>query len=388
MIYALYIVLAYLLFSSIVLFRNRLSFRKLGNGLRNPQQNPLVSVCIPARNEEGVIRRCVDSVVTQTYKNIEVFVLNDSSTDRTASIVQEIIKKSGNIKLSLIDGKPRPTGWLGKPWACEQLSKKATGNILVFIDADTWLEPNALSNMVQKFETENLDALTVWPHQQLLSFWEKVVVPQVYYALFTLLPTMYVRRDPRWMPSFLSPYFRESFVAGCGQFLAFKRECYTRIGGHQTVKNQIVEDVELAKAVKKNGFRFDMFHGNDNVCCRMYTCHTEIVSGFRKNFLAGFNNNILFFVASALLHLMVFVAPVFFLVLGIISADAVVVAFSLWALLIVFAQNIVLYTWNRWNPAFGLLHVLGVLWFQRLGIMVLKDRILGRKAIWKGREIN
>lgn len=387
MIYALSIVLAYLLFTSIVLFRNRISFQKLGDGLHNPDQNPLVSVCVPARNEESVIRRCVDSVVNQTYKNIEVLVLNDSSTDRTAPIIQEIIKKSAITKLSLIDGKPRPDGWLGKPWACDQLSKNATGSILVFIDADTWLESKTISNLVKRFENDNLDALTVWPHQQLLSFWEKIVVPQVYYALFTLLPTMYVGRDPRWMPTFLRPSFRNSFVAGCGQFLAFKRDCYVSIGGHHTVKNQIVEDVELAKTLKVNGFRYDMFHGNDNVSCRMYTNHAEIVSGFRKNFLAGFNNNIPFFVASALLHLLVFIAPIIFLVLGFLYADADVVIFSLWALLIVFLQNIILYTWNRWNPAFGLLHVLGVLWFQRLGIMVLKDRILGRKAIWKGREI-
>jgi chlorobactene glucosyltransferase len=381
-------VLAYLLFTSIVLTRNRISFRKLGDGSHNPHQTPLVSVCIPARNEESVIRRCVDSVVNQTYRNIEVLILNDSSTDRTAPIVQKIIKNSENTNLSLIDGKPRPDGWLGKPWACDQLSKNATGSILVFIDADTWLEPKTISNLVQRFENDNLDALTVWPHQQLVSFWEKVVVPQVYYALFTLLPTMYVGRDPRWMPTFMRPYFRNSFVAGCGQFLAFKRECYVSIGGHHTVKNKIVEDVELAKSVKKNGFRYDMFHGNENVSCRMYTRHAEIVSGFRKNFLVGFNNNIPFFVASALLHLLVFIAPVVFLGLGILSADIAVIALSLAAILIVFIQNIVLYTWNRWDPVFGLLHVLGVLWFQSLGILVLKDRILGRKAIWKGREIN
>lgn len=359
--------------TSLVFVWNLRVFRALP--AESPATTPRISVLIPARNEEISIRTCVGSLLDQDYPEYEILVLDDQSEDATA----QILASMRSPRLTVRTGGPKPDGWLGKPNACRQLSEAATGDILLFADADTWFSKDALSRLARAFETTEADMVTVWPMQQLGGFWERVVVPMVYYSLFTLLPARYVMSDPRWMPRSLRPRFRPMFAAACGQFIAMRRGMYEAIGGHGRVREAIVEDVALAKAVKQTGGTVWMAHGSQSVGCRMYRSHSELWNGFRKNFLAGFGHNIPVFVAAAVLHLAAYVAP--FLMLPWYPRLAAFV------ILIPILIRFVLARWYGWPTAYATTHVLGVLWFQALGMQVLADRIFRRKAQWKGRPV-
>jgi chlorobactene glucosyltransferase len=389
MSYLLIFSLLYLMFTLAILVRNRFSFKPAG-GIVFDQAHvstKRVSVCIPARNEASVIARCVESVLRQDYPDFEVIVLNDGSSDQTGEILERIAKSEIGACLRLISGASRPDGWLGKPWACEQLGLASTGDIIMFIDADTWLEPGALQSIVREFTSAGVDALTIWPRQHTQTFWEKVIIPMVYFALLTLLPVVYVKRDPRWMPGIFRKHFRGVFAAACGQCIAFSRSCYQQIGRHEAVKAQVVEDVELAKAIKRNGLTISMHHGIGQVNCRMYTSDQEILMGFRKNFLAGFGNNIPFFIMAAVLHILVFIVPYITVIYALIFHIPEMAILATSAVILIHIQRWLLDRWNGWSVTMGLTHLLGVLWFQRLGIIVLADKITGKRVTWKGRDI-
>ncbi|KPQ00322.1 MAG: chlorobactene glucosyltransferase CruC [Bacteroidetes bacterium HLUCCA01] len=385
--YTLLFSVVFLSATAVILFRNLLTFNRIHDGLVSPagSARPKVSILVPARNEAGVIGRCISSCLKQSYHPVEIVVLDDQSEDETPSILRQMTENES--RLRVLQGKGPAEGWLGKPRACQQLGEAADGEVLIFIDADVWLETTAVTRIVNNLYRDNLDALTVWPQQRLVGFWEKVVVPLVYFTLTTMLPADYVRRDPRWIPPVFRAYFKTAFAAACGQCIAFRKDVYTAIGGHSAVKDRVVEDVELAKTLKKQGFTIGMYRGNHQVHCRMYTNHHEIRQGFRKNFLAGFGNNLGLFCAAALLHIVVFILPFAGFIIALMHGNEALLLVSFTAIILVHLQRLAVDLSNGWNPVYGLLHMLGVLWFQRLGITVLSDYIMRRNVSWKGRNI-
>lgn len=336
---------------------------------------PKISVLVPARNEELSIETCVASLLDQDYPSVELIVLDDQSTDATA----ERLAAFASPRLTVLQGVEKPDDWLGKPHACHRLSMQATGDILLFVDADTWFARDALSRLASAFERNDAQMITVWPMQHLGSFWERVVVPMVYFSLLTLLPAKYVSDDPTWLPASLRSKFRPLFAAACGQFIAIRRATYDIIGGHTCVKADIVEDVALAKAVKMAGGRVLMAHGAQTVGCRMYRTHSELWNGFRKNFFAGFGYNVPFFTATAVIHVVAYLLPFAYLF-----------TYPKWALLAIgipIVQRVILARWFEWDLRYAWIHALGVMWFQALGIRVLADRFFRRKIQWKGRSV-
>ena len=157
---------SYLLYTVIVFVRNLFEFRSLTDRSNNNDEQPTVSICIPARNEEQVIKRCVTSALDQNYDNFEVLVLDDNSTDDTPVILSRLNRQYSSLKV--IQGKPKPKDWLGKPWACQQLSEQSESELLIFIDADVWLESTAVSRSVNALKIS--DAITVWPKQEIKTF--------------------------------------------------------------------------------------------------------------------------------------------------------------------------------------------------------------------------
>jgi chlorobactene glucosyltransferase len=379
--------LIYLVFTSIVLIRNLFDFGILRSAENKIIENPSVSICIPARNEENVIEKCVQSAIDQNYKNLEILILDDNSDDSTPHIVRKMIRDFPDRMIRLIQGSERPKDWMGKNWACHQLSNESTGKYLLFIDSDTWLKNNFVSRLVNQINMNNLDAVTVWPQQVLHSFWEKVVVPQVYFVIHTLLPVRYVSKDPRWIPATIRPKIRKYFAAACGQCLAFSRGTYTDIGGHMAVRDKVVEDVELARLLRHHNKSFAMYHGIDAIYCRMYQNKEEIFNGFRKNFLAGFGNNIPLFLMSGILHMVVYILPIIFLVIAMAEKNFTLFYLSLSVISFYTLQRLLVDILNKWDPTYSLLHFLGVIWFQILAIIVLFDKILKRSVKWKDREV-
>ena len=378
--------LLYLLITSIILIRNRIELTELPHDTAENFKSKKISVCIPARNEELNIGSLLKTVLNQNYDNFEVHVLDDQSTDRTPEILQKI-KTAHPDRLFIHTGKEKPDDWFGKPWACQQLSEFATGDLLLFIDADTKLQPGALSRLNYSFQFYRLDMLTVWPRQILGTFWENTVVPLIYFALLTVLPTIYVYRKPRWMPASIYKRLRDKFAAANGQCVAFTNEAYHLIDGHRSVKQQVVEDVELAKNIKKNGLSLRMFSGMSSISCRMYRSEKEMFQGLRKNFLAGFGNSIPLFISAAILHLIVFILPFLVLIWQMLSYNPPIFFLSIASVTLIFIQRLIISTWFFWNPLFVFTHPIGVLWFQRLGIVKIVDKITGRSSHWKGRAV-
>ena len=383
-----YIALGYLVITTAILVLNKNDFRSLTSVPPSyfDRQAPSVSICIPARNEEETIERCVRSALAQNYPHCQVYVLDDESTDGTADILEKVQQEFQDT-LTVLPGRTKPDDWLGKPWACHQLAEASDEQIIIFIDADTWLASDAVAKTVRMMGQDVLDFLTLWPIQKLGTFWEKNVIPLIYQTLFTLLPVRYVSRPPRWIPSFFQESASSFFAAACGQFLAFKRSSYEDMGGHESVKDEIVEDVALAKNMKYAGFSMNMYHGKHTVNCRMYRSSSELWSGLRKNFLAGFNYNIPLFVITAILNFIAYLFPPIALPFLIANSSTSLLTLCCISIFFMLLQRFIINRWFGWNTFYGLLHPLGVSWFQLLGLQVLKDYVSERPPEWKGRKL-
>ncbi len=209
-----------------------------------------------------------------------------------------------------MSGKPLPPGWSGKNWACQQLGELAQGELLVFCDADVRWEPTGLRAVVACMERYRADTFTVWSTQETVSLAERLVVPLMMFSILSYLPDLAVRKIP-WT----------AFAAANGQCLAFRREAYQKIGGHEAVKNEIVEDIVLGKKTKKSGMRLVMALGNGLVHCRMYHNWRQVREGFAKNILAGHGGQPIFLLISAVFHWLLFIFPWVWLFWGFIAPE-------------------------------------------------------------------
>lgn len=238
-----------------------------------PQNAPLISICIPARNEEQNIRVCVESALMQNYPNFEIIVLDDRSTDATPRILAELATLDS--RLHPISGSDLPSGWVGKPHALHQASTSARGEWLCFVDADTFLSPQALSSCYVKAMEVQADLFTTLHRQIMGSFWEKAVMPIVVTALS-------VGFNPRKVND---PTYKDAIASG--QFILIRREVYEKIGGHASVRDQIVEDQALAERVKWSGYRLALADGTALISTRMYTSLSSMWEGWTKNMYLG-----------------------------------------------------------------------------------------------------
>ena len=234
-----------------------------------PEPAPLVSILVPARDEEENIETCLESLQKQDYPNFEVLVLDDNSVDDTANIVDQMVAEDNRIQL--IRGEPLPEDWAGKPFACYQLAKKARGSWLLFVDADTTHAPHMLRSVLAialKFRTSLLSG---FPRQLATSLPQKVAIPVLYFVILSWLPLWWFQRSKKPRPSL-----------AIGQFLLFPSEEYWRIGGHKAVKSRILEDVWLGIEVNRRGGRHMAIDLSPVVSCNMYQNVGAMWEGFIK----------------------------------------------------------------------------------------------------------
>jgi chlorobactene glucosyltransferase len=333
----------------------------------SPDPLPSVTVCIPARNEERNIGVLLSMLDSQTHPPMEVLVLDDQSTDATASIVME--HEHANRRIRLIQGKPLPEGWTGKNWACHQLAEESGGDVLLFVDADVRPSGHAVEQTVTAMARYRADALSAFPRQLFSGVGSAMVIPVMDVLLYGFLPLLLVLRSRA-----------VSLAAANGQWFAFTREAYRRIGGHAAVRDRIVEDVELARAVKRKNGRMMLTSGNGSVSCRMYESLEEIREGFSKNFFAAFGFNTPVFIAVLLLLFMVFVLP-FILLLT-----------SLWPLaLTAVGLNVFIRLLLSWRAGHGplplLLHPFGIVVALLIGLDAVRLRYRHGAVQWKDRRI-
>ncbi|MHA7060235.1 glycosyltransferase family 2 protein [Aquimarina sp. M1] len=279
MIYFCYFLMTLLFIRLLVAFVNYLSFAYL------PKTTPLrstpsVSILIPARNEEENIGALLSQLSTFEYTTLEIIVYNDHSTDKTESIIKHWATLTPTIKL--LNGDALPKGWLGKNHACHQLAKAATGNILLFLDADVSVKKDVIERSVGYLQKHELHLLSIFPKQIVKSFGEKVSVPLMNWILLSILPIYLIRKSKN-----------KIFSAANGQFMMFKAATYKAIWPHEQCKSDKVEDMAIIKLFKQEGLASDTRLGDNDISCRMYVGLDEAIEGFIKNIFQFFGNSIL-----------------------------------------------------------------------------------------------
>jgi len=236
---------------------------------------PLVSVIIPARNERRNIERCVRSILATTYTHVEVIVVDDHSTDGTGDVARSIAERDS--RLRVIDAPDLPAGWFGKQWACWTGARSARGKLLLFTDADTRHGHDLLVRGVNAMQDDNADMLTIAGHQEMHSFWERVIQPQ----LFAMLSIRFGGTEH------VSHAKRVEDVIANGQFILVRREAYDAIGGHESVRDQVAEDLMMAQELFRAGRRRLMMIAIRQFSTHMYASLPELIKGWRKNIYAG-----------------------------------------------------------------------------------------------------
>ena len=237
-----------------------------------PESGPLVSVVIPARNESSTIATVVGSILATTYQPIELLVVDDRSTDDTAAIVERF----SDPRLRVVRGERLPDGWYGKPWACFQGYRAAKGEILLFTDADTRHAPELLGRAVGALLREEAGMVTVAPLQRCVTFWERVVMPQIWLLLAL-----------RYHPDAVNRARRERDVIANGQFILTTRKAYEGAGTHAAVRHEVAEDLALAQTFLRHGHKLHFAFAERLMETRMYQGLSHLIEGWSKNIYLG-----------------------------------------------------------------------------------------------------
>jgi chlorobactene glucosyltransferase len=245
--------------------------------VRTPASSPLVSVIIPARNEEQSIERTVRAFLAQTYRNLEIIAVDDRSTDTTGAILDSI----SDPRLVVLHGDDDPPpGWLGKPWALHRGALEAHGEVLLFVDADVFYAPEAVAAAVAELEESGVPMLALFPRVEMHGFWEHVAMPNLSVMAFQVMPLTLSNRTA-------SPLL--PIGAGTGNLV--RRADYHAAGGHEALKDAVVDDVGLSRLLRRSGRRTVAVRADDFVSVRMYRGLREIVDGFTKNGFTTFGRS-------------------------------------------------------------------------------------------------
>ena len=304
----------------LILLTNLLTFP----GLRDADASGIaasVSVLVPARNEVAVIGSAVRSLLQQSYPCLELLILDDSSEDGTERAALEA--SDNDNRLRIFKGRPIPGGWLAKNWACHQLAGEASGEIIVFADADVRWRPQALAALLREMGRSGADMLAIMPSQKTVSWAERLCVPLMAFAIHAYLPAVAVHRTPYPL-----------LAAANGQCIAFRRTAYNRLGGHASVRDSILDDIGLARRAKRAGLTLRMAEADGFITCRMYTDWRTVREGYAKNILAGFGGAA-GLIAATVFHWVVLLVP--WGLLGLGFTGAAVPWHPYWALLLVCA---------------------------------------------------
>ena len=360
-------------------FRLRNS-RSLDDESDVPLQNPpLVSVILPARNEAHNIARCVSSILSTTYPNLELIVVDDSSTDGTAQLARDAA--AGDPRARVITAPPLPEGWFGKQWACATGAKVARGSMLQFTDADTVHGSDLVTRSINAIRRNRSQLFSVAGRQELGGFWERVIQPQV----FTILSMRYGGTE-----SITQATSVRDKIAN-GQCIFVTHDSYNAIGGHASVRTSVAEDMMLAQKFFAARKRVVIVLGVNQLSTRMYASLREIISGWRKNVFAGGLDSVPFGkVGQTIFPLFLLMPPLMELLPPLALALA---AFGLatsgtlllWAAISCAATLvwwIVVYVTVRENPLYALAYPLGALVLLYIFFTAV---IRGRRVSWKGR---
>ncbi|MDD4108624.1 MAG: glycosyltransferase family 2 protein [Prolixibacteraceae bacterium] len=331
---------------------------------RSKPERPLISVLIPARNEEKNILNILTDLKNQNYSNIEVIVFNDQSTDKTRELATMFTKADKRFRL--IDSEGLPQGWLGKNHACHKLALGAKGEWILFLDADVRVKSGLFESALSEMELHGLKLLSIFPQQIMVTRGEKMTVPVMNSILLTLLPMILTRISSH-----------PSLAAANGQFMMFEKSTYLNLKPHEAVKNFQTEDIAIARLYKSKQQKMECLTGDDTIRCRMYREFNDAVEGFSRNMAEFFGGS----------HL----AALFYWIMGTFGIFPVIFSLSpelsmVTILLIIGIKISVSYTSMQssiQNIVFAIPQQAVMGWILFLSV---KNKIL-KKGQWKGRSI-
>lgn len=335
--------------------------------------SPSVAVLIPARDEERTIGACLEAALGSVGVDLRVIVGDDGSTDRTAEIVRTMATRDGRVELVSLPSLP--AGWNGKQHACQRLAEQADAPILLFVDADVRLAPEAAARLSGRLADDRFALVSVVPRQITESAWERLLIPMINALLLGYLPISLMRSRTNL-----------SLGAGCGQLMMARRDAYFRAGGHAAIRSSMHDGLKLPRAFRRAGFMTDIVDGTSLASCRMYRSRAEVWGGFSKNATEGMATPAALPIWSALLfggHIMPwFLLPV---ALGQGVSGPVAAAAAAACALPIAAR--LLQAWRCREPLLGVaLHPFAV-----AATLVLQWRALlrhrrGGGASWRGRD--
>ena len=343
-----------------------------------PDDAPLVSVIVPARNEAHNIARCVKSILTTSYPNLELLVIDDSSTDGTADVARRAA--NGASRARIVVNAPLPDGWFGKQWACATGAKIARGEVLHFTDADTTHSPDLVTRSINAMQSTRADLFSIGGRQELGGFWERVIQPQI----FTILSMRYGGTES------VNDATHVSSKIANGQCIFVKRDAYDAIGGHASVRTSVAEDLMLAQRFFAARKKVVLMLGVNQLSTRMYASLGEIIAGWRKNVFAGGLDAVPFgrfgrtlFPLFLLLPPVMELLPVLALLLGALGMSTSGV--MLWATIstaATLAWWLAVYLTVGENPIYAVAYPLGALVLLYIFVTAV---ISGQRVSWKGR---
>ncbi|QDG51228.1 glycosyltransferase [Persicimonas caeni] len=317
-------------------------------GRRGSRFTGRLSVLIPARNEEETIEQCVRAALEGTHPVDEVLVYDDQSTDETPAILARLCEEYDQLRV--VEAKKLPPDWVGKPHACHRLAEAATGDVLVFVDADTFLQDDGLARIASLFERVDAELVTAVPRQQTASFAERLVLPLLHLTYTSWFPLMLVYRtqDPR-------------FLAANGQLLAVNRATYDDIGGFEAVRCDVVDDMAFCRLAKEAGHRVVFADGFEMASCRMYESAREVWEGFSKNLYEGIGGHPVALLGVCVVYFTAFVLPYVMLATALLGGFA----WMFWPAAVGVGANVALraaLAWRFRQPVEGIvLHPVGAL---------------------------
>ncbi|MFO1488113.1 MAG: glycosyltransferase family 2 protein [Verrucomicrobiota bacterium] len=351
-------------------------YRRIGRGASSAKPEGL-SVLIPARNEEHNLPATLASVLSNRDCDFEVIVLDDHSTDRTAAIVRDFARRDSRVRLE--SAPPLPPGWCGKPHACQALAGLARHSLLVFLDADVRLAPDALVRLAlfmakdSATATDPIALASGVPRQDLGTFSEKLLLPLIHFILMGFLPMHLMRRNRR-----------PALSAGCGQLVVVRKDAYEHAGGHAKIRLTLHDGLKLTRLFRQAGLRTELFDPTDFATCRMYFTHRETWSGLAKNATEGLAAPGTI-VPMTLLLLGGQVLP-FVLLGGSGKLSPLALGLDLVAMALAYLPRFI--AMRRFHQPFAsaLLHPVGVIAVLAIQWYALLRQVCGKPAIWKGRS--